>query len=86
MQLEEIATRNRATRQMQRFLCFFSAETRHPVFHSLRQYKRLNIKKKSAIESIGAPLNPSSTNVKSLLEPMKFFLRERLLQSYMLVD
>ena len=43
MQLEEIARHNRATRQMQRFLCTFCVETTHPLFHSLRQHKCLNI-------------------------------------------
>lgn len=86
MQLEEIAGRNRATSQMQRVLFFFHTESSPPFSHPLRQRKSLYIQGEKLIEIIEASLNPCSINVKNLLEPMKFFLRERLLQSYMLVD
>jgi hypothetical protein len=80
MQIEEIATRNRAIRQLQAFLLPCSPETDLPSlpFDQAAQ-KPLYSWISSSSMIIEAPLNPASSSTKYLIAPMKVLLRERLL-------
>ena len=81
MQIEEVATRNRAISQLQAFLFSCSTETDLPSlpFDQAAQ-KPLYSRISSSSMIIEAPLNPASSNTKYLIASMKLFLRERLLQ------
>ena len=80
MRLEEIATCNRATSHLQRFLCTPPAETSPSFFQSRKQLKRLYLLQNNVVAMSVAPLIATDSSVKYLPGPMKFFLRERLLQ------
>jgi len=80
MQIEEIATRNRAISQLQAFLLPCSTETAPPSFpFDQAAQKPLYSRTSSSSMIIEAPLNPANSSTKYLIDSMKFFLRERLL-------
>jgi len=78
MQIEEIATRNRAISQLQAFLFPCSTETSFPFDQAAQKPLYSRISASSMI--IEALLNPASSSTKYLIASMKTFLRERLLQ------
>jgi hypothetical protein len=80
MQIEEIATRNRAISQLQAFLfpCFTETDLPSLPFGQATQ-KPLYSRISASSMMIEAPLNPANSSTKYLIASMKLFLRERLL-------
>lgn len=81
MQIEEIATRNRAISQLLVFLLPCSTEINLPLFpFDQTAQKPLYSSTNWSSMIIEAPLNPANSSKKYLIAPMKLFLRERFLQ------
>ena len=81
MQIEEIATRNRAISQLLVFLLPCSTEINLPLFpFDQTAQKPLYSSTNWSSMIIEAPLTPANSSKKYLIAPMKLFLRERFLQ------
>jgi hypothetical protein len=80
MRLEEIARRNRLSSRLQKFLHNSPAETNLTFFQLLKQPKAQYFRDSIRVEISAMPLMSLNAYLKYLPNPMKPFLRERLLQ------